>query len=101
DHVARNICLSIYRGWIELRIEHLPQLGQRCVELRLLRGRNSRIRHYPVGNEMPLEQSLGEPDRLRAGKKQLLRLLNLLLPLCFRFSHFTENNRLRTASAEV
>ena len=79
--------MSIDRRRIELRIEHLPQFRQRFVQLSLLRRRNPRIRHHPIGNEMPRKQSLGKPQRLRPGKKQFLRLPNLLLSLCFRFRH--------------
>ena len=53
----------------------------------LLRRRDARIRHHPIGNEMSLEKSLGKPERLRPGKKQFLGLLNFFLSLRVEFVH--------------
>src|SRR6266404_7986671 len=56
----------------------------------LFHSRNARIRHHPIGNEMSLEQSLGKTERLRACKKQLLRLLNFFLSLRVELVHSVE-----------
>ena len=68
-------------------IEKLAKLGERFVQLDLLRSRDARIRHHPVRYEMTLEKSLGEPERLRPRKKQLLSLLNFFLSLRVEFVH--------------
>src|SRR2546430_4577750 len=79
DHVAWNVRLPIDLRRIEKFIEKVPKFFERRIKLRLFRRRDARIRHYPVRYEMPLEKSLGKPQRLRSRKKQLLSLLNLLL----------------------
>jgi hypothetical protein len=65
----------------------LPEFRQRFVQLRLLRCRHARIRHHPIGHEMPLEKALGKTKRLRSGEKQFFRLLDFLLPLRVEFVH--------------
>src|SRR2546423_7043733 len=80
DHVAWNVRLPIDLRRIEKFIEKVPKLFERCVKLRLFRRRDARIRHHPIGHEMPLKQTLGKPKRLWSRKKQLLGLLNFLLP---------------------
>ena len=87
DHFPRNVRLSIDRRGIELSIEKCRKLFESLIELRLLRRRDPRIRHHPIGDEMPGEQSLGKPERLRAGEEQLLGLLHFLLSLDFGFGH--------------
>ena len=69
DHAARNVRLSIYFCRIQIFVEKLPKLAQNAIQLRLLRRRNARIWHDPIGNEMSLEKPLGETERLRPGKK--------------------------------
>ena len=85
--MARNIRRSIDRHRIQILIEKLADLRERLVELRLLRGRDARIRHRPIRHEAPEKQSLGKAERLRPGEKQLLRFLDFFLPLDFCFVH--------------
>src|SRR6266516_1725787 len=87
NHVARNVCLSIYFRRIEMVIQELPEFCERLVQLRLLRCGNAGIRHHPIGNEIAFEKTFGKTEGLRSGEKQLLRLLNFLLPLRFDFVH--------------
>src|SRR6266550_7439083 len=87
DDAARNLCLSIYLRRIETCIEKLPKFPQRLVQLRLLRCRHARIRHYPIGHETTLEKTLGKTERLRPREKQFFGLLNFLLPLRVQFVH--------------
>src|SRR2546423_2976571 len=87
DQMLRNLCLAIDRDRIKMFIEKLPDFCERFVQLRLLRRRNPRIRHYPVRNETPQKKSLCESKRLRTGEKQLLRLFDFLLPLNLRLVH--------------
>src|SRR5204863_374545 len=76
-----------YRGRIQLFVEHLPERGERRVELRLLRGGDPRIGHRPIRNEPPQEQPFCKAECLRPREKQLLRLFDFLLPLNLRFVH--------------
>jgi hypothetical protein len=81
NHLAGNICLSIDLSRIEMFIEKLAKFAERLVQLDLLRGRDTRIRHHPIGDEVALEKPFGETQRLRPGKKQFLSLLNFFLSL--------------------
>src|SRR5207244_362731 len=69
NYFARNIGVPVDRHWIQFRAEKFPEFLQCFIELDLLPRRDPRIRHYPVGNEMTLEQSFDETERLRAGEK--------------------------------
>ena len=53
----------------------------------LLRRRDARIRHHPIGNEMALEKTFGETERLRTCEKQFLGLLNFFLSLRVELIH--------------
>src|SRR5438067_5131101 len=86
DDVARDICLSIYLGGVEMFAEKLAELDKSFIQLGLLRCRDAWIRHHPIRDEIPLEKPLGKTNCLRTGEKQFLRLLNFLLP-CFDFVH--------------
>ena len=68
------------------------------IELFLLALRDARVRHYPIGNEMPGEQAFDEAKRLRTGEQQFLGLLHFLLSLEFCFSHGKTSDRRRTNS---
>ena len=68
-------------------VEKLAKFAESYVQFSLLCRWNTRIRHHPIGNEMPLEKSLGKPKRLRPRKKQFLSLLNFLLSLRVEFIH--------------
>ena len=68
-------------------IQKLAKILESSIQFDLLRRRNARIRHYPIGNEMSLEKSFGETKRLRTCKKQFLCLLNLLLSLRVELIH--------------
>ena len=87
DDVARDICLSIYLGGIEMFVEKLAELDKSSIQLGLLRCRDARIRHHPIGNEMTLEKAFREAKCLRPPEEEFLRLLNFLLPLPFDFVH--------------
>src|SRR6266513_2079182 len=87
DHAARNICLSVDLRRIEVFVQKFAEFSECIIQLSLLGRRNTRIRHHPIGNEMSLEQPLGETQRLRTCKKQLLSLLNLFLALRVEFVH--------------
>ena len=68
-------------------LEELTHFRDRLLHLALLRGGNTRIRHHPVGHEIPEEKTLGKTECLRPGKEQLFRFLDLFLPLNLRFVH--------------
>ena len=85
--MSRNIRGPINRHRIQILIEEFADLRERFVELHLLRGGDARIGHRPIRHEAPEKQSLGESQRLRPGKKQLLRFLDFFLPLDFCFVH--------------
>src|SRR3954465_15179834 len=87
DHAARNVRDAIDLSRIELFIEKLPDLDHGGVELDLLCGRNARIRHDPIRDELTKKKPLRETERLWSGKKQFFRLRDFLLSLCFSFSH--------------
>src|SRR5437773_10075032 len=87
DNLARNIRLSIYLNRIEMFIEKLPKFRQRLVQLGLLRCWDAWIRHHPIGNETTLEKTFRQAKRLWPREEELLRLLNLLLPLRSDFVH--------------
>src|SRR6266403_1765746 len=87
DDLARNIRLSIYFHRIEMFVEKSPKFRERPVQLCLLRCRDARKRHHPIGNEMTLEETFGKTKRLWPCKKQFLRLLNFFLPLRADFVH--------------
>ena len=87
DQFAWDIFIPIDGDRIESSIEKLPDFRERSVQLRLLRRRDARIRHRPIRDKLPEEQSLGETKFLTPGKEQLLGLLNFLLSLDFRFVH--------------
>ena len=70
-----------------MRVQKLAKLGKSSVHFDLLRRRNTRIRHYPIGDEMSLEKALGETKCLRTCKQQFLCLLNLLLSLRVELIH--------------
>src|SRR6266487_6377010 len=90
DHTAWYICLAVDLRRIKMFVQKLAEFSKRIIQLDLLRSRNARIRHHPIGNEMSLEKTFGEPERLRACKKQLLRLLNFFLSLRVEFIHSIE-----------
>src|SRR5437763_1038721 len=94
DHIARNVGLSIDLRRIELRVQKGAQFFQRLIELCLLGLRDPRIRHHPVGNEMPLKKSFNKAKRLRTGEQQFLGLLHFLLPLNLSFS---SHRKIKTA----
>jgi len=79
--------LSIYFNRIEMFVEKLPKFRKRLVQLRLLRRRNTRIRHHPIRHEMTLEKTFRKAKRLWPGEEELLRLLNFPLPLRLDFIH--------------
>src|SRR5437867_2052724 len=85
--MARNVRRSIDRDRIQILIEKLAHLGERFVELNLLRGGNARIWHRPIRNKPPKKKPLGKSQRLRSGKKQLLRLFDFFLSLDLCFFH--------------
>ena len=81
NHAARYIRFSVdFRG-IEMLVQKLAKLGKNSVQFDLLRRRDARIRHYPIGNEMALEKTFGKTERLRTCKKQFLGLLDFFLSL--------------------
>src|SRR5437868_11725239 len=79
DHTARNVRLPINLSRIEMFIQKFAEFSERMIQFNLFGRLNTRIRHHPIGHEMSLEQTLGEPERLGPCKKQLLCLLNLFL----------------------
>src|SRR5204862_5060823 len=87
DHISWNVRCSIDCNGIQFLVEKLAHLGQRLIELNLLRSRNAWIRHCPIRNKPPKKKPLGKSQRLRSGKKQLLRFFDFFLPLDFRFVH--------------
>src|SRR4029077_9966074 len=90
DHAARYVCLAVDLRRIKMFIQKFAEFSERIIQLDLLRSRNARIRHHPIGNEMSLEQSFGKTERLRPCKKQFFRLLNLFLSLRVEFIHSIE-----------
>ena len=68
-------------------VEKFPKVRERLVQLCLLRCRDARIRHHPIGNETTLKETFGETERLWSCKKQFFRLLNFFLPRCVEFVH--------------
>ncbi len=68
-------------------IEKLPKFAESVIQFDLLRGRDPRIRHHPIGNEVALEKAFGKPQRLRPREKQFLSLLNFFLSLRVEFVH--------------
>src|SRR6266436_7254148 len=89
-HAARYVCLAVDLRRIKIFVQKFAEFSERIIQLDLFRSRNARIRHHPIGNEMSLEQSLGKTERLRACKKQLLRLLNFFLSLRVELVHSVE-----------
>src|ERR1043166_2064894 len=87
NDTARDIGLPIDLGWIEIFVEKIAQLGKGAIDLGLFRGGDARIRHPPVRHEMSLKKSLNKAQRLRSAEKQLLSLLNLLLPFDIDLAH--------------
>ena len=87
DHATGNIRLPIDLRRIEICIQKFAKLSKRLNQLALLRLRDARIRHHPIGNEMPLEKPFDETERLRPREKQFLSLLNLFLSLRVEFVH--------------
>ena len=87
NHAARYIRCSVDFRRIEMLVQKLAKLGKSSVQFDLLRCRDARIRHYPIGNEMALEKTFGKPERLRTCKKQFLILLNFLLSLRVELIH--------------
>jgi len=65
----------------------LAKLSKNSVQFDLLRRRDARIRHYPIGNEMALEKTFGKTESLRTCEKQFLGLLNFLLSLRVELIH--------------
>ena len=62
-------------------IQKLPQFLERLIQFGLLRRRDARIRHRPIGDEISEEKTFGETKLLRPRKKQLFCLLNFFLSL--------------------
>ena len=87
DEMTRNIGVAINRNRIEIFVEELADFRERLIQLGLLRCRKARIRHRPIGNEFPEEQSFGEAKFLASGEKEFFCLLDFLLPLDFCFVH--------------
>jgi len=79
--------VAVTFGSIEMFIEKLSKLAESPVQLALLRSRNARIRHHPIGHEMTLKKSLRKAKRLRPRKKQFLCLLNFFLSLRVELVH--------------
>src|SRR6516165_8211685 len=99
DHAAWNICLPIDFGRIEILIQKFAKFSKRVIQFTLFCLPDPRIRHYPIGHEMPLEQSFREPQRLGPCKKQFLSLLNLFLSLRVEFVHSIEKWATNTSRA--
>ena len=89
-----SACRSISAGF-KFASRNARNSAERLIDLRLLRRLNARIRHDPIGNKMPPEQTFDETECLRAGKKQLFRLLHFLLSLCFGFGQPSKVNTRR------
>jgi hypothetical protein len=87
NHAARYIRFPIDLRRIEMFIQKLVKLGESSVQFGLLRRRNARIRHYPIGNEMPLEKAFGKTEGLRTCKKQFFGLLDFFLSLRVELIH--------------
>jgi hypothetical protein len=87
DKMARNVGIAINRDRIEIFVEELADFRQRLIQLGLLCRGNARVRHRPIGNEFPKEQSLGKAKFLMSGEKEFFRLLNFLLSLELCFVH--------------
>src|SRR5947208_13761750 len=81
NYPARYVCPPVDLRRIKMFVQKFAEFSERLVQFDLLRSRDARIRHHPIRNEMSGEQPLRKPERLRACKKQLLRLLNLFLSL--------------------
>jgi hypothetical protein len=76
----------------------LAKLGKSSVQFDLLRRRDARIGHYPIGNEMALEKTFGQTERLRTCKKQFFGLFDFFLSLRVELIHQVyrpENGRAR------
>ena len=69
NYFAWNVGVPVDRHRIQFRVEKFPEFLQCFIELGLLRRRNPRIRHHPIGNETTLEEPFDETERLRAGEK--------------------------------
>ena len=80
NHVARNICLSIDGGGIQVFVQKAANVLYRPPDFILLLGRNLGIRHDPISNETPQKKSFGHAEFLRSSEQQLLSLTNLLFP---------------------
>ena len=87
NHAVRYIRFSVDFRRIEMLVQKLAKLGKSSVQFDLLRRRDARIRHYPIGNEMALEKTFGKAERLRTCKKQLLGLLDFFLSLRVELIH--------------
>src|SRR5471030_1785891 len=60
DQELRNVRRTIDRNRIQILIKKLAHLGERFVELHLLRGGNAGIWHRPIRNEPPKKKPLGK-----------------------------------------
>ena len=69
DHFPRNVRVSVDSSGIQFRIKKRSQLLECLIELSLLRLRDPRIRHHPIGNEVSGKKSFNETKRLRAGEQ--------------------------------
>src|SRR5215471_15483680 len=87
DHAARYIRFPIDLRRIEMFVQKLLKLAESFVQFDLLRRRDARIRHHPIGNEMPMENTFGKTKRLWPCEKQFLGLLNFFLSLRVEFIH--------------
>src|SRR5438132_5802887 len=87
DHAAWYVCLAVDLRSVKMFVQKFAEFSERVIQLALLRSGNTRIRHHPIGNKMPLEKSLGEPECLRPCKKQFLSVLNFLLSLRVELVH--------------
>jgi hypothetical protein len=87
DQMTRDVGVAIDRDRIEMLIQKHADFGERLIQLRLLRRRDSRIRHRPIRHKAPEKKPLGETERLRPREEKLLGFLDFLLPLNFHFVH--------------
>ena len=94
DHFPRNIRDPVDLRRVEMLIEKLPHFRERPVEFGLLRIGDFRIRHRPIGDEIPEEQALRKAQLLLAGEEQFLGLFDFLLTLNFGFG---ECHKIRVA----
>src|SRR4029453_17058880 len=74
-------------GRIEIFIQKFAKLSKRVIQFTLFCLPDPRIRHHPIGHEIPLQQSFRKPQRLRPSKQQFLSLLNFFLSLLVEFVH--------------